>query len=499
MKAIIQKTLLFIGGLFIIPFFTAAQQPGEISYQDISELPSGKEGLAIEQLLVTINSNDSQSVATYLDAYCTPSFKNMAPLREHLSVFKSVFRQTGGIDFHSIRSYTPARPETVVIVKDRIMGDWSGVTFNFDENQMVSGLNFSPARTPTNVEPVDIVPENLADEVAKYVLKACERDRFSGTVLVALKDQVIYESACGEATKRFHVPNNLDTKFNLGSMNKMFTSTAICKLIESGKVKLEDKIDQYVDESWLPKEITEKITIKHLLTHTSGLGSYFNDTYWKGSRELYRTVNDFKPLVQGDKLAFEPGDRFRYSNTGMLILGVVIESVSGMDYFDFIRKEIYQPAGMHHTDCYEMDYPVENLAIGYIPTTRADYSWENNLYKHVIKGGPAGGGFSTVRDLHQFAYAMLTNQLVSAEMQDQMWTDHSDAYGFGFGIEEGDGGKVVGHGGGFPGLNGDLDIFVESGYIVAVLSNYDHGAQPIARKINMLIRSMLKKGDTRND
>ena len=144
----------------------------------------------------------------------------------------------------------------------------------------------------------------------------------------------------------------------------------------------------------------------HLLTHTSGLGSYFNDTYWNGSRELYRSVEDFKPLVKGDTLQFEPGERFSYSNTGMLLLGVVIQSATGQDYFDYIRENIYRPAGMNNSDCYEMDFPVENLAIGYIPAPGSPWKWENNLYKHVIKGGPAGGGFSTVEDLFRFAIAL---------------------------------------------------------------------------------------------
>ena len=222
--------------------------------------------------------------------------------------------------------------------------------------------------------------------------------------------------------------------------------------------------------------------------HTSGLGSYFNDTYWNGSREQYRTVEDFKPLVKDEQLEFEPGARFRYSNTGMLLLGVVIESATGQSYFDYIRENIYAPAGMTHSDSYEMDYPVENLAIGYIPDRDSEYGWQNNVFKHVIKGGPAGGGFSTVGDLHRFARALQTGALVSDASLATMWTDQSGAgYGYGFQIQQGPAGTVVGHGGGFPGLNGNLDIFVDQGYIVAVLANYDRAASPVADRIHQLI------------
>jgi CubicO group peptidase (beta-lactamase class C family) len=292
----------------------------------------------------------------------------------------------------------------------------------------------------------------------------------------------------GEASKRFHVPNNIDTKFNLGSMNKMFTATSIMQLVEKGHLSLDDPISKYVDESWLPEEITSKITIHHLLTHTSGLGSYFNETYMKGSRQLFRHVDDFKPLVKGEKPAFEPGKRFRYSNTGMLLLGVVIESVTGGSYFDYIRKNIYEPAGMTDSDSYEMDYPVENLAIGYSRDRQSRYGWQNNLYKHVIKGGPAGGGFSTVKDLHRFARAIRAGKLVSQESLDKMWKDHSgENYGYGFSVEEGSNGKVVGHGGGFSGINSNLDIYLDKEYIVAVMSNYDRGASPIAQKVGQLL------------
>ena len=306
-------------------------------------------------------------------------------------------------------------------------------------------------------------------------------------MLVARGDAVLYQKAAGEASKRFHVPNNIDTKFNLGSMNKMFTSVAIVQLVEKGKLSFGDSIAKFLDESWLPREITEKITVHHLLTHTSGLGSYFNDTYEKSSKTLFRKLSDYKVLVRDEKPAFTPGERFRYSNTGMFLLGVIIEKVTGNDYFAHIRDNIYTPAGMENSDCYEMDYPVENLAIGYSPVL-GQYGWQNNLYKHVIKGGPAGGGFSTVVDLHRFARALLTGKLVSEKSLKTLWTDYAGAgYGYGFSMDKSPSGLVVGHGGGFSGINSNLDIFVDKGYVVAVMSNIDMGASPLARKIAQLL------------
>jgi CubicO group peptidase (beta-lactamase class C family) len=292
------------------------------------------------------------------------------------------------------------------------------------------------------------------------------------------------------------VANDIETKFNLGSMNKMFTSTAIMQLVDRGRMSVDDTISKYLDDSWLPTDVTSQITVHHLLTHTSGLGSYFNDAYWRSSRALYRALDDYKPLIRDERPAFEPGTRWRYSNTGMFLLGVVIESVTGQDYFDYIREHVYRPAGMANSDSYEMDVPVENLAIGYDVAPHSPWGYENNLYKHVIKGGPAGGGFSTVGDLHGFALALLDGTLVSEESRAIMWTDHfGEGYGYGFGIQEGPNGTVVGHGGGFPGINSNLDIMIDRGYVVAVMSNYGGAASPIANRIATLIARVPRGGD----
>lgn len=470
------------------PQFLNAQQAGEQSYHDEPAMPDGILGQRIQAVIDAVNANKTEAVAAFLNAHCTAAFRGMAPMEMHANVFLSIYRNTGGIRFHSIRTYRPEREETVVILKDELFGSWSAFSLNLEgDEQLIAGLNFSPARTPTNVEPKLISEAALVPELEQLLERLCGKGAFSGTVLVARGEEVLFTRACGEASKRFHVANRLDTKFNLGSMNKMFTSVAILQLVEKGKIKLEGPISKYVDESWLPRSITDKVTVHHLLSHTSGLGSYFNDTYWNGSRELYRSVEDFKPLVQGDTLEFEPGERFGYSNTGMLLLGVVIQSATGQDYFDYIRENIYKPAGMINSDSYEMDFPVENLAIGYIPAPDSPWGWENNLYKHVIKGGPAGGGFSTVEDLYRFSMALQSGKLVSKASLEKLWAPHTNGYGYGFSVEGGPAGKVVGHGGGFPGLNGNLDIFLDKGYTVTVLSNYDNGASPLARRIYELI------------
>jgi CubicO group peptidase (beta-lactamase class C family) len=313
-------------------------------------------------------------------------------------------------------------------------------------------------------------------------------------VLLARGDEVLFEGAWGLATKRFGVSNEIDTKFNLGSMNKMFTAVSILQLVQEGELSLEDSLAEYVGEDWLPAEVTRPIQIRHLLTHTSGLGSYFNDVFMQSSRLLFRELDDYKPLVAGETREFEPGTAWRYSNTGMFLLGVVIEKVTGESYFDYVRQHVYGPAGMEDSDSFDMDRPIENLAIGYSREDRGDgLDWTNNLYMHVVRGGPAGGGFSTVHDLHAFDRALRSHVLLDVEHTAMLWEPHpelgSPEYGFGFGLSGEPGDRIVGHGGGFPGISAKLDMYLDSGYTVAVLSNYDGAAAEVAEWVRELLRA----------
>lgn len=481
----VKKILWVILILFLsIGISSALQQQGEISYKDTPEKPGEIIGTRVQSLIDTLNSGNPEAVRKFLDTDCTERFKNFAPIEDHVNIFLNFYDQTGGVDFESIRTYNPERPnQTVVILKDRNFGSFRAFVARFESGgeSRFAGIGFNTARPPSYHNVSRLTEEQFIKELNELIKRLDNREVFSGTVLIAKGEKVLFSHASGEASKRFHISNKIDTKFNLGSMNKMFTSTAIMQLVEGGKLSLDDTLDKFLDESWLPKDVTSRITIHHLLTHTSGLGSYFNEKYSQSSRLLFRQLDDYKPLIKDDRPAFTPGERFSYSNTGMFLLGVVIEKVTGGNYFDWIRRNIAEKAGMIDTDCYDMDYPVENLAIGYSRDRNSPYKWQNNLYKHVVKGGPAGGGFSTVTDLFRFARALVSGKLVSKPALEKMWTDHAGAgYGYGYGIFENQAGKYVGHSGGFDGINSNLDIFLDTGYTSAVMSNYDMGASPLA-------------------
>ncbi len=326
----------------------------------------------------------------------------------------------------------------------------------------------------------------IVSELEAYIDQLPKKNDFSGSVLLSRGDKVLFKKAYGLASRRYGVSNNTDTKFNLGSMNKMFTAVSVLQLVQQRKLSLDERLSKYVGEEWLARDISDKIRISHLLSHTSGLGSYFNDRFAESSRARFRELDDYQPLIAEETLAFEPGSRWQYSNTGMLLLGVVIEKVSGKNYFDYVRQHVYKQANMVDTDCFDMDHPVSNLAIGY---WKEDDQWKNNLFRHVIRGGPAGGGFSTVEDLHRFSLALLNFQLLDQKHTRMLVTPkpNSPAYGYGFELVKTGTGLVVGHGGGFPGVHSKLDMFVDAGFTAVVLSNADGAAKPVVEKIRELV------------
>jgi CubicO group peptidase (beta-lactamase class C family) len=280
----------------------------------------------------------------------------------------------------------------------------------------------------------------------------------------------------------------LDSKLNLGSMNKMLTSVVIGQLVDEGKLSFQDPVSKLLGGKGWTKADLSKVRVEHLLSHTSGLGSYFNDTYTRTARQLLRTVDDYKTLVAEETLAFEPGTRWQYSNTGMLLAGAVIEAATGRDYFGVVRERVYAKAGMPNSDSYDVDLVVPNLAIGYArERTASGAQWRANTLEHVVRGGPAGGGYSTARDLLAFAEALRGGTLVSPATRERLWSPRpdlrSEQYGLGFALGTDPLGRRVGHSGGFPGISSTLDIYPDAGWTIVVLSNMDNGSQPVEEKL----------------
>lgn len=344
-------------------------------------------------------------------------------------------------------------------------------------------------------------------QLSRFIDKLATENDLSGAILIAKDAQIHFKQAYGLASRRFNVPNQIDTKFNLGSINKMFTAVAIAQLAQAGKLAFSDKVAQHLPD-YPNKAVAEKVSIHQLLTHTAGLGNYFQAYFKHPAKDQLRSVSDFVELFVNDSLAFEPGEKWSYSNAGFILLGAIIEAITGSTYFNFVYNNIYKVAEMHNTDCYEMDKPIPNLAIGYtklkLGHKTLSNEWRNNLYLHVVKGGPAGGGFSTVEDLFRFAQALRHHQLLDAEYTKILTTGKvalnpnstHEKYAYGFFDHAYKGARIVSHHGQFQGIAANLDIFPESGYTTVILLNQydlhlDKVFDPLAYKIRDMISAQV--------
>ncbi len=327
-------------------------------------------------------------------------------------------------------------------------------------------------------------------EIAIYLDDLAAKDSFSGVVLVARDGKPILEKAYGWANRDHEIPNQVDTKFNLGSMNKMFTAIAVLQLAQQGKLAVDDTIVEHLPD-YPNREVAGQVTIHHLLTHTSGLGDFFTAEFLEISKDRFRTLNDYLPLFVDQPLQFEPGSQGSYSNAGYIVLGLIIEEITGQSYFDYVRENIYQPCGMANTDSYETDKVVPNIATGYSRFISKDGSVSSNVFFNPAKGSSAGGGYSTAEDMLNFSNCLMNHQLLNFELTDVLLEGKVDSpnlgdgaeYGYGFGVRMMNSHRIVGHGGGAPGVCSNLDIFLDLGYTVVILSNSDYDCHPVKTRI----------------
>ncbi len=327
----------------------------------------------------------------------------------------------------------------------------------------------------------------MARLLGEHVTGGAADGRFSGDMLVAHDGRTVFSRAAGLADRRSNAPNTLDTKFTLASMGKMFTATTIAQLVEQGKVALDAPIATYLPGYPNPT-FAHQATVRHLLSHRSGLGSYWNRLYDE-SRTTLTTVASHLPLFVNDSIAFVPGARFRYSNAGFQVLGLIVERVSGQGYFDYVHDHIFVPAGMRNTGYYGPNGEVAGGAVGYT-SDGPNGAVHDNLGGREIKGGAAGGSYSTVGDLLRFAQALVGGRLIRTETLRLFTTPASfaDNYGLGFVTETHHGHPSFGHSGGAPGMGTNLLVVPDVGYVAVILTN---GDPPLMQPVDELVTEMV--------
>lgn len=271
-----------------------------------------------------------------------------------------------------------------------------------------------------------------------------EKD-FSGCISVVQNGTVVFQNNYGYADFSNKICNKINTKFATASAGKVFVAVAILQLIENEKLSFDDNIGDLLDFNL--KAIDKRITVKQLLCHTSGIPDYCDENIISDYAELWkdypnykiRTSSDLVPLFIDKPMMYPAGDRFQYNNTGYVVLGLIIEKVTGKLFDEYLHKNVFEPCGMFDTGYYELDRLPENCASSYIyDKQRKEYY--TNIYSVDVKGTGAGGGFTTVLDIDKFWSNLLDGKLISHKMLEQMLSvqssSESEYYGYGIWLDK---------------------------------------------------------------
>ncbi|HYJ34080.1 MAG TPA: serine hydrolase [Candidatus Binatia bacterium] len=439
------------------------------------EFPNNEAGRHAAAWFEAFNQGD-EAMRKFLQAHVAPAALARRTLQDRMDIYRDMKDERGRVMPLSIESFTES---SVKAIARGERGGRFAITFRCEDDAPHGLLGLQVEDLP----PEEGAPEGnedggysrapagpvmkdaqVATALRAYVDSLARADAFSGAILLAKGDRVLERSAYGLASRRYGTPNRFDTKFNLGSINKAFTKVAIEQLAARGKLSLDDTIDKYVPD--YPRDEASKITIRMLLDHRSGVPDFFGPKFQNADRTQLRSVSDWVQFIRDMPLRFEPGTREEYSNGGYILLGAVIEKASGMDYYDYVRRNIYEPAGMKDTDSYQQDDPVRNLAEGYTKSSGrgTDGRWRDAALMHPWRGSPAGGGYSTVDDLYRFAQALRSGTLGA----------------------RGEAGMAIA--GGSPGTNAML--MMQGDWTLVVLSNLD---PPAAERVGTRSGAWLRR------
>lgn len=341
-------------------------------------------------------------------------------MEKRLEIYR---RMRDDMESVEVRRTVVRSPTEITAFVQTKRGEWFNFTFSFEAEspQKIVGMRVENIVAPNEsgaarTDQSPLSKTEFTTSVEKCLGEAVKLDEFSGAVLIAKNEQPVYEKAFGAADKKSVAPNRIDTKFNLGSINKVFTQAAVKLLVEDGRISLDDKLGKFLPD-YPNAEAREKVTVRQLLTMTSGVGDIFGEKYLAMPKTNLRNIRDYIPLFSGEPLAFEPGTKNQYSNGGYVLLGAIIEKISGKNYYDYMRENIFKPLGMANTDFYESDKSVPNMAEGYTKNAAGQIDktkWQNNLDTRPARGSSAGGGYSTLEDMLKFSLALQSKKNTSA-------------------------------------------------------------------------------------
>lgn len=423
--------------------------------------------------LAEFNDGDRAKILAFLEK----SYPVEAKRIDGLMDFR---KMTGGFDFKKAEKAEETKFSGIVKERDSDVFARFEIEVEPAEPHKILRLELLVVPTPAEFALPRMDEADAVAALRAEIEKRVAADQFSGAVMIAKNGKTIFSGAYGYADREKKIKNELGTQFRIGSMNKMFTAVATLQLAQSGKLKLDAPLGTYLTD-YPNKETAGKVTIHQLLTHTGGTGDFFGPQFDAHRLEL-KTLQDYVKLYGTRGPEFEPGSKWEYSNYGFLLLGVIVQKVSGQDYYDYVREHVYKPAGMMATDALPEEQKVAMRSVGYMRPENGDRGgWKSNTDTLPWRGTSAGGGYSTVGDLQKFAEALHEHKLLDAKYTELLTTGKvdtgrggsGDKYAYGFADRTEGGVRSFGHGGGAPGMNGELDIYPQSGYVVAVLANVD--------------------------
>jgi CubicO group peptidase (beta-lactamase class C family) len=313
---------------------------------------------------------------------------------------------------------------------------------------------------------VTAVAQDLAPKAEEIINAYVKQKKFNGSVLVAKGGKVVLNKGYGMASFELDVPNTPQTKFRLGSITKQFTAMAIAQLQERGLLNVEDPITKYLPD--YPKETGDKVTVYHLLTHSSGIPSITNGADYRQIKMNRFSGEKLVAWLKGKPLEFAPGENYKYNNSGYILLGYIIEKISGKPYEQFVQENIFTPLGMKDTGFDRYHTVIKNRAAGY---TVKGKELENSEYIDMTVPGGAGAMYSTVEDLYAWDRALYTEKLVKKATLEKVFTPYKSNYAWGWFVNEQFNRKRVNHGGGIEGFNTIIVRFINDDVCIIALSN----------------------------
>jgi CubicO group peptidase (beta-lactamase class C family) len=434
------------------------------------DLAASPAGPRVHAYIAAFNSLNDGKMRSFLGENIAEEALAERGIDDRIAAYHRIQKNMTRMDLERVQRSDP--DNLVIVVKDQT-GALSELSIHFQPNKphkiisILFNRNVQPQLPPAGAP---LAEAAVLDPIQQWLRHMAEVDSFSGSVLIARAGMPVLRKGYGWADREHRVLNQPETRFNVGSIGKSFTRIAVEGLITQGILAPSDKLGKYLPD-YPNADARQKVTIQHLLDMRSGIPDFFGEEFMNTPRDHIRALRDYLPFFAAKPLLFEPGTAERYSNGGYLVLGLIIEKITGQSYYDYVRSAVFAPADMRSTGFFGSDDIVPDRAIGYThrwqPVDQDSPELRSNVLTLPGIGSSAGGGYSTVDDLLKFVNALTSGTLKSSE-----------------------GGGGMGIAGGSPGVNAAIESGVGQQYTIIVLCNWD---PPLAEDTAMRLREWVTR------